>query len=142
MIRRRLVSLKLGLAVVVVALVCGGCGVLAPRLPEYARHSRGEVRMNLQARKHLSLQEHTWRRDERGHLVACVRLRNISEDPFEAAMRVTFVTEDGTPEREARRVDRQQFPGFRQVVGLEWTSDTPEAARYVVEIDGTGLLPW
>ncbi|MFW6119116.1 MAG: hypothetical protein ACOC7S_02130 [Planctomycetota bacterium] len=142
MFRRCLVSVRLVAAAAVILLVCAGCGLFATPLPDYARHSRGVVRMNPQARNHLALLEHTWRRDERGHLVACIRLRNIADDPFEAAMRVTFFTEDGTPEKEVTRTDRQQFPGFGQIVGLEWTSDTPEAARYVVEIDGTGLLPW
>ncbi len=128
------------LALIALAGGAGGCALFGPLAGPLAQTQSGRVEMDWPSHRRLRIVEHRHRRDRRGHLVVLLVLRNHAEDLYEADLRVAFADQDGIQEEDAHRTIRQEFPPGD--TRLEWTSATPEAASYRVEVRGTGLLPW
>ena len=63
-----------------------------------------------------------------------MRWFNRSSKPYKARVRAAFFDEKGLAERDSFRWDIQEFsPGGQ---AIEWTSHTPDAVRYLIEVRG------
>ena len=82
--------------------------------------------------KRVEVQEQQVNRDREGRLVVKVHWLNVSEKPYKAQVRVAFQDIEGALERGAYDWDIQQFHPGEQTV--EWTSYTPDAVRYRIEL--------
>jgi hypothetical protein len=115
-------------------LVCGtaGCESLStPDEPEF-RTDAGRIEMDVRSRRRLEVSEHSSRRDDDGHLVVRITFNNTSDKDYVANIRVRFTKADGLMERRAYDTDMHQIPPG--LYAAEWTSYTPDAASYVVEV--------
>jgi hypothetical protein len=133
--------MALCIAVLLVGMTAGGCRILCPAPSPLATAGPGYVRLHWPACRTLQVAEQSCRRDELNHLVVRVRVRNVSESPYPARIRVEFADGSGKPEEGAEREDRQEFaPGTS--APIEWTSRSDSAASYVVEVRSARGFPW
>jgi hypothetical protein len=105
-----------------------------------ARTELGEVRMDEPSSRILAVTEHRAHRDSQGRLAVHVEFQNTSDVLYPARVRAEFVDAQGMLEKGAFDVDLRQFlPG---TTSMEWTSSTPDAVRYTVELWSGSSLPW
>ena len=118
----------------------GGCASLAPAPEPLSVQATGRVQMDWRTLRNLRLLRHESRRDVRGHMVVLLELQNTSEEDFDARVRVKFADAAGRLEKWAYDTDERSFgPGRTQI---EWTSSTPAARSYVVEMWGAKFWRW
>jgi len=72
------------------------------------------------------------KRDQEGRLVLKVQWLNVTDMPYKAQLRVTFSDIELRRERDSYLWDLQTFRPGEQAI--EWTSNTPDAVRYRVEV--------
>jgi hypothetical protein len=121
------------------ALAAQGCNTMAPAGAQ-ARTEAGLVEMDWRTRRNLELAEHTFRRDRFGHLVAAVRLVNVSGEPYYACLCVDFRDGVGAYERCAHQNDTEKLPPGP--TSIEWTSYNDSAASYVIRIRSAHFWQW
>jgi hypothetical protein len=139
--RRRGVLRVVALLLSATAAVAGaGCTTLSVAPGEQARTTAGEVRMDGRSRGCLVVAEHRFRRDERGHLAAFVEFRNVAGRPYTAMVRVMFADRYGRLEKRAYATQEHCFSSGSDPI--EWTSDTPDAETYVIEVWAPPFLFW
>lgn len=122
-----------------------GCALLKePALKsapgEHAETTCGRVMLDGRTSGRLLLTEHTWRRDTSGRLVVAGRFQNDSGKAYKARLRVAFADAEGRWEKGSYSSHPQVFPSG--LTAIEWTSSTPAAATYTVEVWSDSLLPW
>ncbi len=118
----------------------GGCALLAPQPGPQVRTAAGEVRMDWRSRRNLRVLQHRYWRQARGHLAVAVEFENFSAEVYVADLQVRFSDAHGVLDRWSQQTQERRFPPGR--TALEWTSYTPEAAGYVVEVRSARLLQW
>ena len=128
-----------GLAALLGVLMLG-CAVVRAGMRPVATTTAGRIEMDAASARRLRVVAHSHRRDGQGRLVVSATLRNASEGVFEANVRVKFAGADGLLERNSLDTVAQDFPAGD--TALEWTSATPEARSYVVEVRSPRWLPW
>jgi hypothetical protein len=134
-------TVALIMCIVAANAAAGGCSAFCPAPSPLVKAGPGEVRIRWPACRTLQLVAHTCRRDEANRLVVRVQLRNTSEVPFPAVIRVEFADKDGKLENGAERADRQEFrPG--EGPPIEWTSRSDTAMSYVVDVRSGRGFPW
>jgi len=101
----------------------------------------GEVRLEFPACRRLRLLVHERRRDRAGRLVVRTEWRNESDKPYEARIRVSFFDKEGRKENGIEPWDRQVFQP-RGVQIIEWTANTPDAVRYMIEVKSASAWPF
>jgi len=126
---------------VVLWLIGSGCALLCPQLSPHARTVCGEVRLEFPACRRLRLLVHERRRDRAGRLVVRTEWRNESDKPYEARIRVSFFDKEGRKENGSEPWDRQVFQP-RGVQIIEWTANTPDAVRYMIEVKSASAWPF
>jgi hypothetical protein len=115
-------------------LACSAAGcesLTTPDEPQF-RTDAGRIEMDLRSRRRLEVSEHSSRRDDRGHLVARITFNNTSDKDYVANIRVRFIKAAGLMERRAYDTDMHRMPPG--LYAAEWTSYTPDAVSYVVEL--------
>jgi len=139
--RRPVRTIALWMVIVLTALAAGGCSIFCPAPLPLAKVGPGQVRMHWPACRTLEVVAHTCRRDEGNRLVVRVRLRNTSDSPYLAVIRVAFADKEGKLEEGAEREDRQEFPPGESAP-IEWTSRSDTAKSYVVHVMSGGWFPF
>jgi len=105
-----------------------------------ARSELGQVRMDERTSDVLVVAAHRVRRDASGRLAVRVEFQNISDALYAARVRVEFVDAQGMLEKGAFDVDLRKFPPGTTT--MDWTSSTPDAATYSVEVWSGSAVPW
>ncbi|KPK65530.1 MAG: hypothetical protein AMK73_02725 [Planctomycetes bacterium SM23_32] len=117
-----------------------GCAALAPELGPQARTTAGHVDMDWASRRALRLLSHDFRRGPTGRLIVRVGVRNDSDSVFIAKLRVRFADEAGLFEKGSHETHVHHFPVG--ATSLEWTSATPAAQRYEVQVLSARWFQW
>ncbi len=118
-----------------------GCAVLGPHTVAKHPGEFGAVRvLGRRARRRIKVLEQGAHRDAEGRLVARVRWLNTADKPYKAQIRRAFYDEKGMLERRSFMWDLHTFDAGENVI--EWTSYTPEAVRYLIEVRGRGSWPF
>ena len=120
--------------IALLAQVLGGCLGLCPERSASVATTLGRVeQLDCATRRRLRFVGQQVGRDRAGHLVARATTRNVAEKDYVARIRVTFFDSRGRPEQAVTGWDKQAFRAHRDTT-LEWTSATPEAQRYLIEV--------
>jgi len=117
-------------------LVLGGC-VTAPLSVAGAS---GSVKLEGSARRTLRVLSQQCERDSSGRLVVLVRFANTSSRPLKARLRVKFRMRDGLWEKGSYDMRETEIPAGESA--FEWSSYTPEAASYEIEVYAAKFAFW
>lgn len=118
----------------------GGCALFCPDPGPHVRTGAGEVKMDWRTCRNLRVLEHACRRGRHGRLAVLVAFQNRSDDPYVAKLRVKFADAHGMLEKQSYETSVYRFPPGN--TPLEWTSSTPDAESYVVEVWSGRFLQW
>jgi len=127
---------RIGLCVITLALLLAvaGCRTLYPERSPSTQTPQGRVeQLDCATRRRLRVLGQVVTRDGAGHLVVTVTWLNTSRRTYTANVRITFYNAEGKPEHPPARWDIQRFPA-KSKAPVEWTSATPAARTYLIEL--------
>jgi len=112
-----------------------GCAMFRPRPTAAEITQCGKIVIRDRAsRRHLDVVSQTVKRPSHRHLVVGVTWELEGDEPYVAQVRVSFYDEQDLLEVGSYEWNGHTFMRGRQY--LEWTSATPDAVRYIIEVRG------
>ena len=122
------------------SVVMLGCAVVRGGMRPVVSTAAGRLEMDAASARRLQVITHGHRRDGQGRLVVSATLRNASEDVFKAKVKVKFASADGLLERNSFDTVTESLAAGETT--FEWTSATPDAQSYVVELRSPRWFQW
>lgn len=117
-----------------------GCAVLCPAGGRTAAGTAGKTLQAYPACRWLKvMRQHAERRPD-GRLKVTVEWDNTADEPYPVRVRAVFLKDDGSREEGAAWAELRFQPGGGNV--MEFTSSTPEAARYRIEVQSASGSLW